>query len=454
MRKIFLSSLLVMLSTSASAVTLEQALTSGYNHNEELQMIRTDFLNEIEQFPRALAGFMPKVFANLDSTDSKIKRRSRLPLTGGDATTSDNLRYSRSITLEQPLFDGWSSVHALKAAQFAFRASRGDYYAKEQDSFLREINVYLDCVEAGEKYHISKVSVRSNKTQLEAMTEKFKLGESTETEVASAREGLATAEANQAVAYANFEASKANFYRVFGIDPVDVKMPEVPSDLPSSLASLIKISTEINPAVDGARHRTSSSKAGENSAKGELLPKVSFRIQGGTTDYNPEQTNNGNVNNRSITSTLSVNVPILGRGGMEYSDIRRAKYQTRKAAISLDSVIKQVRSSCKASWSELEAAKMRIDATTQAVNAAEVAYEGMIQEEMLGSKTIVDVLRTEERLNKARESRVEARKGLVLAAYRIKSLTGDLTAKSMKLKVDYFEPEAEFKKVKMKIVGF
>lgn len=454
MRKILVLSLITALSTSASAVTLEQALTSGYNQNEELQTIRTDFLNEIEQFPRALAAFMPRVSASADSTDSKIKRNTKIPNPGTDFITSDGLRYSRSITLEQPLFDGWSSVNSLKAAQFAFRASRGDYYAKEQDAFLKEINVYLDCVEAAEKYSISKVSVRSNKTQLEAMTEKFKLGESTETEVASAREGLATSEANQAVAYANFEASKANFYRFFGIDPLDIKMPEVPLDLPSSLASLIKIATEIHPSVDSARHRTSSSKAGENAAKGELLPKVSFRIQGGTTDYNPEQSTNSNVNNRSVTSTLSVNVPILGKGGVEYSDIRRAKYQTRKAAITLDSVIKQVQSSCKASWSELEAAKMRIDATTQAVNAAEIAYEGMIQEEMLGSKTIVDVLRTEERLNKARESRVEARKGLVLAAYRIKSLTGDLTAKSMKLKVDYFEPEAEFKKVKMKIVGF
>ena len=98
MRKILVLSLIAMLSTSASAVTLEQALTSGYNQNEELQTIRTDFLNEIEQFPRALAGFMPRVFANIDSTDSKIKRRSKIPAVI-DATTSDSLRYNRSITL-------------------------------------------------------------------------------------------------------------------------------------------------------------------------------------------------------------------------------------------------------------------------------------------------------------------------------------------------------------------
>jgi outer membrane protein len=113
-----------------------------------------------------------------------------------------------------------------------------------------------------------------------------------------------------------------------------------------------------------------------------------------------------------------------------------------------------IKSDSKAFWSEFEAAKLGIIATDQAVKAAEVAYEGVRQEEMVGAKNIIDVVRTEERLHRAKSSMVEAKKAMVLAAYRIKSLTGGLTAKSMNLKVDYFEPETEFKKAKMKIVGF
>ena len=48
----------------------------------------------------------------------------------------------------------------------------------------------------------------------------------------------------------------------------------------------------------------------------------------------------------------------------------------------------------------------------------------------------------------------EMKKLLKISAYEIKSLVGELTAKSMKLKVDHFCPESEFKKVKLKIVGF
>ena len=117
--------------------------------------------------------------------------------------------------------------------------------------------------EAKEKYAISKVSVRSNKTQLEAMKEKFKLGESTETEVASAREGLATAEAGQALAYAQYESAKANFERVFGVPAVDIKFPVVPTDIPASLEQLEKKAMAVNPNIDSAMHNTFSNKASQ-----------------------------------------------------------------------------------------------------------------------------------------------------------------------------------------------
>lgn len=456
MRTLFLFTLIALNSSTSLALELSEALTSGYNNNEKLKIIRSEFLNEIEQFPRALAGFMPRVSAEFDATDSKVTRKSNIPIPAGglDTTSVDNSRYSKTLTLDQPIFNGGSSVAELKAAQSAFRASKGSYYAREQDIFFDEITNYLTCVEAMEKYNISKISVRSNRTQLEAVKEKFKLGESTETEVASAESGLASVQANQSIAYANFEAAKAEFTKVFALEASGIKMPELASNLPNSLEELIEIAIAANPSVIAAQHTTKASKAGEYVAKGALLPQVSFRIQSGNTSYSPEDQVRQNYNNNSVTSTLSVNVPILSKGGVEYSDVRKAKYQTKKAVLQLDGQIKQIKSQCKASWERFNAAKARIEATSQGVKSAEIAYEGMVQEEMLGSKTIIDVITSEEKLSKARETRIEAQKELILASYNIKSLMGELTAEKMKLPVEYFNPDQEFKKLKLRIVGF
>lgn len=439
--------------SNSLALELNEALKSGYNNDEKLKIIRSDFLNEIEQFPRALAGFMPKISAGFDATDSKVTRKSNIAA-GLDNTSTDNSRYSKTLSLDQSIFNGGSSVAELKAAQSVFRASKGDYYAKEQNIFLEEITNYLNCVEATEKYNISKISVKSNRTQLEAVKEKFKLGESTETEVASAESGLANAQANQSIAYANFEAAKAEFTKVFALEGIGIQMPELAANLPNSLEELVEIAIAANPSVISSQHSTKASKAGEYAAKGALLPQVSFRIQSGDTRYSPEDSARQNYNYNSVTSTLSVNVPILSKGGVEYSDIRRAKYKTRKAVLQLDAQIKQIKSQCKASWERFNAAKTRIAATSQGVKSGEIAYEGMLQEEMLGSKTIIDVIMSEEKLSKAREARVEAQRELILASYNIKSLMGELTAEKMKLPVEYFNPDQEFKKLKLRIVGF
>ena len=439
--------------SNSLALELNEALKSGYNNDEKLKIIRSDFLNEVEQFPRALAGFMPKISAGFDATDSKVTRKSNIAA-GLDNTSTDNSRYSKTLSLDQSIFNGGSSVAELKAAQSAFRASKGDYYAKEQNIFLEEITNYLNCVEATEKYNISKISVKSNRTQLEAVKEKFKLGESTETEVASAESGLANAQANQSIAYANFEAAKAEFTKVFALEGIGIQMPELATNLPNSLEELVEIAIAANPSVISSQHLTKASKAGEYAAKGALLPQVSFKIQSGNTNYSPEDSARQNYNYNSVTSTLSVNVPILSKGGVEYSDIRRAKYKTGKAVLQLDAQIKQIKSQCKASWEKFNAAKTRIAATSQGVKSGEIAYEGMLQEEMLGSKTIIDVIMSEEKLSKAREARVEAQRELILASYNIKSLMGELTAEKMKLPVEYFNPDQEFKKLKLRIVGF
>lgn len=452
MRKFIFSVLTLLYATTAMAVSLEEALTSGYNNDEELKAIRVDFLTEIEQFPSALSSFMPEISAQFQATETSTRRIGAQ--SGLDTITTDDSRYDKNITLRQQIFNGGSSVAGLKAAQAGFRASRSNYFAKEQDSILREIGIYLDCVATLEKFNISKISVKSNKTQLEAMREKFRLGESTDTEVATAETGLANAQANQSTAEANFETSKAEFSRVFAIEPGTVKMPEIASNLPHSLDDFIDRAIASNPNVIAATHSKTASKAGEYVKKGALLPQVSVAVSKGNTRYMAENQNRLAIDNNSTTATLTVNVPILARGGAEYSDIRRAKHQTRKSVIQLDSVTKQIKAQCKASWEAFSAAKNRIAATNQGVKSASIAYEGMIQEEMLGSKTIIDVLDSEDRLNAARQSNVDAKKELILASYRIKSLMGELTAQQLQLPVECFDPDKEFRKIKLKVVGY
>ncbi|AFB25934.1 MULTISPECIES: TolC family protein [spotted fever group] len=458
MRKLITFIVTLLLTSSVAAVDLQGALTEGYKNNEELKAARIKFLDSIEQFPRAFSGFMPSVGLQINRQHNKTKYNKkyadRLGLTPRE-TDSDQ----GALTIQQSLFNGGSSVAALKAAQAGFRAARGAYYAGEQKILLNLITAYLDCVESKAKYDISESRVRTNIQQVNTVEEKLRLGEATEVDIATARAGLAAAETNKLAAYADFQGKKANFIRVFGIEPTNITMPELPKMLPASLDELTGRAAKLNPDIDSARHNVTAAKALEMAEKGKLLPQVSVQLQSGRTYYNPQGDINARnvnaINNRSYTTTLSVNIPIYPEGGAQYSRIRSAKNQTRNSAVQLDNVIKQTQAGVVSVWEGFEAAQSRIVAANQGVDAAQISYDGTVQEEIVGSKTILDVLTAEEKLYEAKITRVDAYKSSVLAAYQMKLLTGELTAQSLKLKVKYFSPEEEFKTIKKKMfIGF
>ncbi len=441
-------------SNSTLAVSLKQALTSAYSNDERHKIERSKFLEAIETFPQALAGFMPK--ASLTGTYEKTKQSAQQNIGGSFGNSVKNTSRTRSVKITQPVFSGWSSVSQMKAAQSTFRKARSDFYNEEQETILKEIEAYIDCIADKEKLEISKISAKNSKIQLDSVQERLNLGESTRTELALTQRSFAVANANAAGAEAKYEASKAGFFSVFGTEPNNLKMPELKEgNIPKNLEELTEKALKLNLTLESARHGMKIAKANENSLKGGLLPKVELSFEGSDRlNSNASPANNINKRSRSATTALSVTIPILSKGGAEYSEIRVARQKKRRAFIAFDATIKAIKTGCKSSYSQYLAAKSAFDAMNKAVEAAHIAYEGSIQEELLGSKSIVDIIEYEEKLSKAKSDRVDAHKKLILAFYKVKFLTGDLTAKSMKLPVKYFEPEREFKRIKTKIVGF
>jgi outer membrane protein len=439
---------LLLGNSSALAINLNDALVSCYENNDDLKLSRKAFQTEIEAFPQAISGFLPSIGARVDSNLTKTKAQSKF----SSAPSSDQRNVGRSLIIQQPVFSGGGGMAALKTAQESFRASRGKYYSQEQNTFLGAITAYLDFYEAGEKFRISDTSVRTNQKQLESIEERFKLGESTTTDLATARANLASAETQQLSFYANLQTAKANFIRIFGIEPQEISIPNIPDNLPSSLEELEQKS-RANPALYNARHNVAAAKSQEWTAKAALLPRADFNIQAGKNFPDPEIRGTSTINSFSVSSTFSVQIPILTQGGAEYSRIRTAKNNARTAIITLDSQEKKVHSDCITAWEGFNAAKSQIISATKFVDAAQIAYDGTVHEEAVGSKTILDVFNAEDKLNSAKIQKVAAEKAYVIAAFQMKSLVGQLTAKSLGLKVKYFSPEAEFKKTKIKVIG-
>lgn len=451
----YISIILILLFNYESlAVDLHSALSSAYDNNDGLQAIRTKFLGDIEDFSAAFSEFLPQASISMSDSNNKYKYISQAgtDLYGKGSYGPYNTQQG-NLTISQNIFNGGASMARLRAAQETFKALRAKYYADEQEIISSLIKNYLDCYAAKEKYEISVVRVKNLQQQLASTEAKLQLGEATTIDLAQAQTKFAEAETNRLSLYASYQSTKASFVRAFGIVPDDITLPLMPENLPSSLERMTQMAILVNPTIENARYSVSQKKALELAAKSALLPTVDLRLQQGKVFYNPQGDTNS-LNYRDTTSSISVNIPIYSQG-IEYSRIRKSKNDTRLAVIQLDDEIRRVRATSIATWSEYEAAKSQIISTTQGLKSAQLSYDGRVQEELVGSKTILDVLNAEDELNDAKTAKVDAYTLSIQSAYRMKALVGELTARSLKLKVKYFTPEDAFKTLKKKLfIGF
>ncbi len=99
-------------------------------------------------------------------------------------------------------------------------------------------------------------------------------------------------------------------------------------------------------------------------------------------------------------------------------------------------------------YATLNTVRAQLSASERQIRAAQIAFDGIREEAALGARTTLDVLNAEQSLLDARSLQVSARAALYVAAYRILSSTGRLTAKDLQLPVQIYDPAAYYNLVK------
>jgi outer membrane protein len=197
------------------------------------------------------------------------------------------------------------------------------------------------------------------------------------------------------------------------------------------------------------------------SAEGTLLPTIAAQA-GLNRDYTHRSPGFGsglpgvgggqNGWNNSASVGLSLTVPIY-QGGRASAQVRQAKESLGQARIQVDVSRDQVRAAVAAAWSQYEAAKESTRANAEAVKAAQLALNGVIEERNVGQRTTLDVLNSQADLITAQINQVSAERDLVVASYAIASAIGRLSAGRLGLQVAEYQPEEHYNAVKDKWYG-
>jgi outer membrane protein len=432
----------------AAAQTMTEAFAYTYNNNPQLLAQRALLRATDELVPQALSNWRPTV----TFTGQAGETRSGFAAGAGTPTQFASI-VNRSIDLQvvQPVYRGGRTEAQTRQSINTVQATRAQTLATETTVFQSVAQFYLDVVRDQTLVEVNRSNEAVLKRQLEATQDRFRVGEVTRTDVAQAESSLAQATATRITSEGTLEISRANYARAVGHPPGRLIMPRERPALPAGRDEALSLAANNNPNVVSANFTELAARDNIDVVRGQLLPQISIVGDLNRTTAPTFNLRNSRTDSASVTARLTMP---LYEGGAVYSQTRQAEQTVGQRRSQVDDARRQAVQLATQSWETLISARASIASFAAAVRAAQIALEGIQQEALVGSRTVLDVLISQQQLFTTQSQLVVAQHDAALAEFNLAAATGRLIAPEMRLPVQLYDMERHYKAVKDKWLGF
>ena len=442
------SGMITMFAVAApvSAQNLLEALALAYKNNPTLEAQRAQLRATDEGVPQAISGWRPNVRFTADFT--KLRRRTNNTSGFG---TGDDIRttYSGSFRITQNIYAGGRTEAEIRQSKHRVSAERARLKSVEQQILFNGVIGYMNVFreQAVLKLNIGNEQVLAR--QLEAAQDRFNVGEVTRTDVAQAESRLSRAKAVRIQAEGDLEVSRALYKQIVGVPPTTVPQPDYPASLPTNAKEATAQAVENNPEVVGAIYDERAAREFIAVVKGELLPSID--IVGNASRSRNRGTPDRTINDITVAAELTV--PLYQQGNVS-SRIRRAMQLAAQDRLQIEVARRAAIENAASAFERFAAARASIKSREAEVHATTIALEGVTQEAVVGSRTVLDVLDAEQELLDAQVSLVRDQRDAIVASYDLLSAIGRLTARNLGLPVEIYDQAKHYLRVRDKIWGF
>ncbi|MBY0406955.1 MAG: TolC family outer membrane protein, partial [Rickettsiales bacterium] len=355
----------------------------------------------------------------------------------------------KTANATQPLFVG-GAIAGIRGAKQRVKAGQAQLTAVEQQVLFDAVLAYTSVVNRAAVLQVNQNNVDLLNKQFLATKSRFEVGEITRTDLAQAQSRLASAQANERTALGQLDVDRATFRRVIGFDaPSLLALPPEPADMPTTLEEARREAESNEPTLKAALQLQKASESDVGAFKGALLPSANFVAARREVD----NTVGGSQAISNDSFIFNVTVPLY-QSGAEWSRVRQARDLAQRASYVARDTQNAVVQAVTQAWENYVMAKAVITSNEDAVRAAKTAVKSIQQENKFGTRTILDVLNTQQDMVNAQVNLVNARVSERQAAYRLLAAMGHLTAESLGLPVDINDPDQHYDRVKYKLIGF
>ena len=402
------------------AQSYEQALLQTLETNPNIKESFHNFKVKSEEIDIRKGNYLPSV--NINAQTGFIK----------DRIQPDQYNPNQaSITIDQLIWDGNLTINDIDRVKEEAEASRYGLYSTVNDTALKVSKVYLDVLQSQENVYLANENNKNLNTIYENIKKRVNAGIDSSTDLTQAQSRLARSDASVLAAQSNLNDKQSQFIRVTGHRPIDLVMPEVDQEtIPSSLKMMLETAKANNPTIQLALHDIEASKYKYDLTKGHFLPKIT--LQAGQTWGAENSSSNSRTNESQIALKVSYN---LFSGGSDMASSRQAAYDLEKTKDIYENSLRELNNGAELSWDayilysrQKSFLQDHVLASTKTLNAYKKQY-------LIGKRSLLDVLNTENEVYESKRNYVQARYGEIEAKYRILNSTSNLL-KASRINVD------------------
>jgi outer membrane protein len=303
---------------------------------------------------------------------------------GRDASPVDNSYQSinssstsLSVSASVPLFTGFQIPNQIAAAKLDLQAAIADFEKAREDIELLVISAYLQILYSNELLEIAKNQQQLSISQLDRITEMYKLGKASEAQIYEIKSQVANDELSTVQAKNDLQLSILTLTQLLELESpegFDVEKPASDTDflLPSSPAQTYTNALSTRAAIRADEYRLASSEKSVEIARSGYYPKLSFGAEYNNKYYKINGFSNLSFgqqikNNDNKALGFYLNIPIFNRFETR-NNIRMAKLNVKNQELQLENTKKVL-------YKEIQQAYYNATGAREKYKSAEVARE-------------------------------------------------------------------------------
>ncbi len=441
LRPLCVALIIAGLSAQAHATDLMQAYELARQSDPQLAASEAQRGAQNEGVAISRAALLPQISGNatLSKSDSNSSQFSTRP--NGDGTvsfgqsnsTSDTKTRNYTLDLQQSIYSrrNYTQLGASKA-----RAMQADaqYDDASNSLIVRVADAYFNALTAIETLASSRAQERAAKRQLDQAEKRLEVGLAPITDVHEARASYDNARAT-AIAGANaLDDAYEALAEITGQPIQNLKGLasnfQPTNDDTRTAEDWVKIALDTNPALRASEQALAAAQKDVDSARAGHLPTLSASVSygdrstwgmSGFNGFNFPATSSGD----GTTYGLQLSVPIFSGFGTR-AQVRQSLYRRDAAADQLEqqkrAIIRQTRSA----YRSLISGQAEVEARRLAVVSAKAAYEAGEAGLEVGTRTIVDVLISQQQLFQAQRDFALSRNTYMVNQLRLRQAAGTI----------------------------